>query len=108
MIGFTPPRLGRGHLLFGAALGVTGLTLMYDALSSTSSPVFVSGTLPPRIISGAVIRNSWFFPNSYADGESTLGLAALAVAVVWVGGSVGWWIVHSIIWHWWKQQRRLP
>jgi hypothetical protein len=30
-------------------------------------------------------------------------LAALAVAVVWIGGSVGWWIARSIIWHWFRQ-----
>jgi hypothetical protein len=23
--------------------------------------------------------------------------------IVWVGGSVGWWIVRSIIWHWFRQ-----
>ena len=86
MIQFTPPRLGRGHLLFGAGLLAIGLTLMFDALSS-----------------GATGQPSWFFQNSYHDVEWMWGLAALAVATVWVGGSVGWWIVRSIILHWFRQ-----
>jgi hypothetical protein len=87
MIEFTPPRLGRRHLIFGAVLVAIGLTLMFDALSSTEAA---------RILNGPM-RNSWFFQNSYHDVEWMWGLAALAVATVWVGGSVGWWIVRSLL-----------
>jgi hypothetical protein len=75
MIGssFTPPRLGRGHLLFGAGLVTIGLVLMFDALSA-----------------GATGQPSWFVQQRYHEEEWFGGLAALAVAVVRVGGSVGW------------------
>jgi hypothetical protein len=85
MIGFTPPRLGRGHLLFGAGMVAIGLVLIFDTFSA-------AGT-----------GQRWFFQHSYPEVEWAWGLAALAVAVVWVGGSVGWWIVRSIVWHWFRQ-----
>jgi hypothetical protein len=94
VIGFTPPRLGRKHLLFGAALVVIGLVLVFDAFSSRG--VYTVGF---------VTRNSWFFQNSYDDVEWAWGLVALAGAVVWVGGSVGWWIVRSIIWNWFRHTK---
>jgi hypothetical protein len=94
-IAFTPPRLGRKHLLFGAGLVAIGLILMFDAFSSET----ITGSF------GAITRKSWFFQNSYHDVEWAWGLVALAGAVVWVGGSVGWWIVRSIICHWFRHTK---
>ena len=82
----TPPRLGRGHLIFGLGLVAIGLTLMFDALSS-----------------GSTGQPSWFFQKSYHEVEWAWGLFALAVAIVWVGDSLGWWIVRTII-QWWLHQ----
>jgi hypothetical protein len=65
MIGFTPPRLGRGHLLFGAGMVAIGLVLIFDTFSA-------AGT-----------GQRWFFQHSYPEVEWAWGLAALAVAVVW-------------------------
>jgi len=97
----TPPRLGRGHLIFGAGLVVIGLILIFDAFSS-------SGMVVPSIpgigtIGEPITRNSWFFPHSYPEFEWMWALIALGAAIVWVGGSIGWWIVRTIIWHWFQQ-----
>ena len=83
----TPPRLSRGHLIFGLGLVAIGLTLMFDALSSAS------------------MGQPSFFQKSYHEVEWAWGLFALAVAIVWVGGSIGWWIVRTIL-QWWFHQTR--
>ena len=89
----TPPRLSRGHLIFGAVLVMIGIIFIFDAFSS-SEIVHTVGSTTWRT------RDSWFFPNSDHDVESLMGLAALAGAVIWVGGSVGWWIVRTIFQLW--------
>ena len=88
----TPPRLGRKHLIFGAVLTVIGLALFFDAFSP--SYIVHIGGLPTRQ------RDSWFFPNMNGEREAEIGVAAIAVAVVWVRGSIGWCIVRTIIQLW--------
>ena len=89
----TPPRLGRKHLIFGAVITVIGMVLIFDALSSPSHIVRIGGL-------STIARDSWFFRDSPHDYEFMWGLFALAGAIVWVGGSVGWWIVRTIIQLW--------
>ena len=93
----TPPRLGRKHLIFGAVLTAIGLVLVVDALSTWNIIVHTVGSTT------WTTRNSWFFRESDPGVEWVCGLLAVAVAVVWVGGSVGWWIVRTII-QWWLHQ----
>ena len=56
----TPPRLGRGHLLFGAGLVAIGLILTFDLFSG---------------------RPRWFFPHSYPEFEWMWALIAFGAAI---------------------------
>ena len=104
MTGFTPPRLGRRHLIFGAVLTLIGLTLFFDSFSPEQA-VYIGGLLTWQ-------RNSWFFPTINHESEADLGAIAVAIAVVWVGGTVGWWIVRTILQVWfhklWREETRRP
>jgi hypothetical protein len=94
---FTPPRLGRRHLVFGATMVAIGLILMIDTFSSDVTNACI------RVGLYCPTRNSWFFPNHPPEFEWMWGLVAFAIAIVWVGGSAGSWIVRTVIWHWWRK-----
>jgi hypothetical protein len=72
MMLFTPPRLGRGHLLFGAVMVAVGAVLIFDLFSSLEAPP--PGSIPwQQVVPGAESiagpatppgPSRWFFQNS--------------------------------------------
>jgi hypothetical protein len=83
------------HLFFPLVLVTIALVLTFDAFSSSG-----------QIDHYSITRNSWFLQHSPPEVEWALALCALFVAIIWVGGRVGWWIVRTIIQWWFHRVRR--